>query len=47
MLFVRQKPGYQLKIYFHLLFRRLTDMANTMIVLSARYGDGQVRRWCR
>jgi len=27
-LFVSQKTGYQLKIYFCLLFSRLTDMAN-------------------
>jgi len=29
MLFVGQKTGYQLKIYFRLLFSRLTDVANT------------------
>jgi len=27
MLFVYQKTGYQLKIYFRLLFSKLTDMA--------------------
>jgi len=29
MLFVNKKTGYQLKIYFHLVFSSLTDMANT------------------
>jgi len=46
MSLVSQKTGYQLKIYFLLLFSRLADMANTNIIMVLSEEDKILIKTC-